>query len=458
MTKMVDILVVATDYATNDSNSSMNEFSSDTYNPYDSPLLKISSVIFVIIGFAATIMNFTIFAILVQKRKKMASELLVVVNLIIDGCYGLMIVLVGTLNITQFNVARFFRIRPLNCIISKVPPTFLTFASLFLVLLIAMNRFMAVKYPGTYKDVFKPRLVRTYLIILFLVSGTMAAVDFGICVADPMGKSSFAEYYSIFWIYAKFSLVTIAAVAMFVVYKLIANQFSRTFWSPIALPFMACCRRNQSVSSGPSESVAKYSHNSNFVSVEMNKSPFANQDDFQNQFQQMGSDDSQKSDKSNHSEPKRKLTNMTVVRFNDDVPADNANIELYSPRTRKGMGSKRFQRRARKALTLQQQKHYVTTIFFFVCFVFLAVSLPNSISHLINHIFADSLSVTFLFNLYLLTETLYGINFVLNPYLFSFNNSYLKERIAEWKIVKKIQFHIFRTETRVWDAKLSNSI
>ena len=92
----------------------------------------------------------------------------------------------------------------------------------------------------------------------------------------------------------------------------------------------------------------------------------------------------------------------------------------------------RKQRRAKKSLTLQQQKHYVTTIFFFVSVLFLAVSLPSSISHLVNHLFNNILPGTFIFNLYLLTETLYGVNFILNPYLFSFNNSYLKQRRAEF--------------------------
>ena len=120
---------------------------SDSHNMFESTLLKVVSFVFIVIGALAAIMNFSIFSILVQKKKKMASELLVVVNLIIDGCYGLVLVVIGILNVWEINLDETFQMTHLNCMVSKVPSSFLIFASLFLVLIVALNRYMAVKHP-----------------------------------------------------------------------------------------------------------------------------------------------------------------------------------------------------------------------------------------------------------------------------------------------------------------------
>ena len=120
---------------------------SDSHNMFESTLLKVVSFVFIVIGALAAIMNFSIFSILVQKKKKMASELLVVVNLIIDGCYGLVLVVIGILNVWEINLDETFHMTHLNCMVSKVPSSFLIFASLFLVLIVALNRYMAVKHP-----------------------------------------------------------------------------------------------------------------------------------------------------------------------------------------------------------------------------------------------------------------------------------------------------------------------
>ncbi|XP_075244124.1 uncharacterized protein LOC142338317 [Convolutriloba macropyga] len=447
----VEVILDLAESEANDSNlsSSPEKFSEI---PYFGPLFQISSYGFVIIGFIAAVMNFTIFSILVQKRKKMASELLVVVNLVIDGCYGLLLVLVGLLNITKCNLAKLLRIRCLNCIIAKVPPTFLTFASLLLVLIIALNRFMAVKYPSTYKDVFKPKLVRSYLAVLFIISGTLASIDLGMCIADPLSSSSYSKHYSIFWVYVKFVLVMIAAVAMFLVYKLIAKQFSRTFWSPIALPFTACCSRSKNVTAAP-EAIARYQPKTSYVSVEIRQKKAISFSDREEDHKSSRAPSNNYEPMATQNVPKRKMTDMTILADVHGIPpmTDHQvmhNGNIARPMIRMTTDAKRVQRRARKSLTLQQQKHYVTTIFFFVCFLFLAVSLPSSISHLINLVFSDTIPITFLFNMYLLTETLYGINFVLNPYLFSFNNSYLKERMAEMAIFRKLQFFINKSEAR----------
>ena len=411
--------------------------------------MKAVSVILIIIGVIAAIMNFSIFSILVQKKKKMASELIVVVNLIIDGCYGLVLILVGCLNIWEVDLDETFQLSHLNCMVSKVPSSFLIFASLFLVLIVACNRYMAVKYPVRYKDVFKPKRVRFYLVGMFLVSGTLGGVDVGICLLDPQGESDFAHFYSVFWIYSKFVLVMLATVVMFLVYKLIAKQFSRSFWSPIVLPFKSCClmtrlhRNNETVVTAVVAFTAQPScHHtpSDQSPEEIGVAPNTLNND-----NNSGSPDNITPEAVEVNQGRYQAMvqigdlSERYICQNEQAPvpgdADPDHLELNSGSTgRQGDNTtsapNRRQRRVKKALTLQQQKHYVTTIFFFVSVLFLAVSVPSSVSHLINLLFDNILPSSFIFNLYLLTETLYGINFVLNPYLFSFNNSYLKERRA----------------------------
>ena len=429
------------DSAGNYSNISTDAF--DQFQLDQNILFTICSVLFVIIGFVAATMNFTILAILAHKKKKMASELLVLANLIIDGCYGVVLVIVGVLNVTEFDKSRFFRIKCLNCIISKVPPTFLIFASLFLVLVNAFNRFMAVKYPTRYKNVFRPQLVRTYLFCMFAISALLATVDFGICVADPWGLKDFSEYYSVIWIYAKFALVMVACFAMVLVYKLIAKQFSRAFWAPIALPFTVwCCQSNNddtcsqlAVKNKPAK------HNVHTYQSKLNVN-FSND--------RKGCQSNRQSNSNNVEQivnKERKMSGFLTVQAEDGDAIEvlttetKTDVELMSSKDanieHESKGAVKT-RKTRKRLTLHQRKHYVTTMFFFVSIVFLAVSLPSSISNLVDHIFHDKLPITFLYHMYLVTETLYGINFVLNPYLFSFNNSYLKDRLTQTFLVKSL--------------------
>ena len=386
-------------------------------------LFKLCSYIFIVMGTLAALMNFSVFSILSQKKKKVASELLVLTNLIIDGSYGLLLVLTGVMNVADVNLSRLLGLDSISCIVIKVPSTFLVFASLFLVLIIAFNRFMAVKYPISYKNVFRLKMIRLYLSGLFLVSGAFASIDIGICVGDPFEQSDFAIYYSWIWIYVKFFLVIIAALSVFVVYKFIAGRFARSFWSPVKTPFkyiLTCCATIQDESPPTA--------NQNASDTDADRS-FANEEEGDEE------DEGYAMTRRNSDVTETRMTKVSITRdqdSNDMLSANGGDEIVPMKKADKLQPPVLTKKKARKTMSTQHQsKHYVTTVLFLVSCTFLAVSIPSSVSHIVNHLLQDSIPMRLQFNLYLMTETLYGVNFVLNPYLFSFNNSYLKERLRQ---------------------------
>ena len=476
---------------------------------FDSPLFISTSYIFIITGVAAAIMNFSIFSILVQKKKKMASEHLVVANLLIDGCYGLLLVLIGSMNLTEIDLDALTGLAFANCAAGKVPGSLLIFASLCLVMVMLFNRYMAIEHPTKYKEVFSPKMVKLYFAALILVSGTVAGIDLGACIADPSLESWFAESFSVFWVYAKFFLVLIASVEMILVYKKIAKKFSGSFWRPILLPFRICCE-NQQVSENDTSYLTQQVDQPNMKNemtplvagknnvkrfetiprLEVSNAEVCDENDCEHANSSQGNPPSNgeasaaiiKSPDSN-SELASSNSSADLNRedacarsapdsrgdyvFNADeprksektkipgypgvklpllhVPKDSNEITVENLNCREGRGEHNSDeakkpgketKKGKRQLTLQQQKHYVTTIFFFVCVLFLAVSLPSSLANLVSHLFEDYLSIEAQFRLYLLTEILYGVNFLLNPYLFSFNNSYLKEQLGTYKLTK----------------------
>ena len=484
---------------------------------FNSPLFISASYIFIITGVAAAIMNFSIFSILVQKKKKMASEHLVVANLFIDGCYGLLLVLIGSMNLTEIDLDALTGLDFANCAAGKVPGSLLIFASLCLVMVMLFNRYMAIQHPAKYKEVFSPKMVRLYFAALILVSGTVAGIDLGICIADPSLQSWFAESFSVFWVYAKLFLVLVASIEMILVYKIIAKKFSGSFWRPILLPFRIYCESSKtSVEEAPNlaqhnalpkmkneltplitrknnlarcpeiiprlevsiavacdvndcehaistdnspgskrqtgspekspielcrqQSSSNIPPDSNGEYASRNCSPESNQEHERSPEERRAS----RFDLKNSKSPRYFAANLRVLH----IPKDDNEITIDNLSSKEGpaagehhssggkKGPARETKKGKRQLTLQQQKHYVTTIFFFVCVLFLAVSLPSALANLVSHLFEDYLSIKAQFRLYLLTEILYGANFLLNPYLFSFNNSYLKEQLATYKLTK----------------------
>ena len=456
----------------NSSNSTFSKREQHRDSIFNSIDFLTASYFFIIVGSVALIMNFFIFYVLVQKKRKMANEYFVVAHLLVDGSYGLLLVSIGVINLTDVDIDNITGIDFLNCSIGKVPSTFLIFASLCLVLLVALNRYYAVIRPIPYKDIFSRKKVRVYLAAIFICSLIVASVDLATCITDPALETKFATSFSVFYIYAKLALVIIAAIALFVVYRTIARHFSQSFWSPIGEPFRSCFKpqeQNANVNHDPVGQNLANQHHRRLAQNEQTPLQEARQNQYEaivnfhsdehrepreveiDLEQPTGTDHFQHSPlQTPNNTSQTRASVRYIVRFN--VARDDENqIEVMATEgepgppptptqlgTRRREGKQRRGRNTKRNLTPQQQKHYVTTIFFFVCIAFLVVSLPSSLANVINHFLDDYLSVKTQFRIYLFTEALYGINFVLNPYLFSFNNSHLREWLSKHKLTKWI--------------------
>ena len=87
-------------------------------------------------------------------------------------------------------------------------------------------------------------------------------------------------------------------------------------------------------------------------------------------------------------------------------------------------------RRQNRRKTFHNQKHRITVSLFLVCLCFIIIIIPQTAIQLINY-FTENLSMSLVLNIYSITELIYLMNFVINPIIFAYNNSYLTEQIKK---------------------------
>ena len=117
-----------------------------------------------------------------------------------------------------------------------------------------------------------------------------------------------------------------------------------------------------------------------------------------------------------------------------------APVSGVSPQTRRKSSEPKHHRRQSRAnaearrqnrrKTFQNQKHRITVSLFLVCLCFIIIIIPQTAIQLINY-FTENLSMTLVLNIYSITELIYLLNFVINPVIFAYNNSYLTEQIKK---------------------------
>ena len=408
----------------------------------DETFLVTVSYLLIIIGFTAFVANFVIFLILVRKPNMLPSEMLVLCNLLIDSAYGINLFSVGFLNVNHILLPK---IPSLQCIIRRVPYTFLIMASLLLLIIMTLNRYVAVKIPFQYKIVFKPSNVAKYLFTIFTVSTALASLDAALCIGDPNETHALSELFTLFWVYLKIVIIVAISILMFFIYKSISKQFVGNFYEPILLPFEAlfgckngfCKWGRQEAAKTPLdtkfEMTTLVTHSPINVGVQRRStehaipdlsniehannllSPHPIQSEVENTSRQEG------------------VSNPGPVTLDHNGPVPSTATTPTSEK--KGFVDNKNQNPIR--LTADQirerRKYQMTSMFFFISVTFIVLSVPNSVFQIISHLFENSVPISFSWKLYLVTETLYGLNFLLNPYLYSFNNSYLKERFETMK-------------------------
>ena len=425
--------------------STVGAFTSDSNQRF----LTIISYLLLFIGIGAFFANGTIFLLLLRKQNKLASELLVLGNLLIDALYGLTLFSVGFCNVNNVYLAEITGYLPLQCIIRRVPYTFLVLASLCLLIVMTLNRYVAVKIPFRYKILFKIANVIKYLVAITTISTLFATLDLVMCITDPYEQAIYSEMFTIVWIYLKVFLIGTVTILMFIMYKSISNQFVGNFWAPIWLPFRAlfecefrCHEQDDIASVAPShgedyanenQPISVYEHESDEPTSQ--KPPTVKKLSLAIEMQNVGTGENGSQSKLGRDtrEHKSSLDIKLCGKMSLQAsPAFEKRIGSDNSPSRRAISSKRkTDQKALMEQKRQQKKHHLTTMFFFISVMFIMVSAPNSIGQVISHLFPELLSLIFQWRLYLLTETLYGLNFLLNPYLYSFNNSYIKQKFGE---------------------------
>ncbi|XP_075261989.1 uncharacterized protein LOC142353591 [Convolutriloba macropyga] len=448
--------------------SEMGAFTSDANQRF----LFITSYLLLFIGIGAFFANSVIFLLLLQKINKLASELLVLCNLLIDALYGLVLFSVGFCNVNNVYLSEITGYLPLQCIIRRVPYTFLVLASLFLLIIMTLNRYVAVKVPFRYKILFKIANVIKYLIGIVVLSLVFASIDLALCIADPFEQEPYSDAFTIVWIYMKILLIGIVTILMFVMYNSISKQFVGNFWAPILLPFRALfvcdfhCHEHDSMTSittnHPEENVDNFSaHEHETDDQNEDGNIIAPAEKPNPKKPKMGillespkqkiSPPMFKGQKVSLELKHPKLSNGSS-RASDRMSSAN-NSPCHKPVT---SAKQKADQKALMEQKRQQKKHHLTTMFFFISIIFILVSAPNSANQVLAHLFPNVVSLIFQWRLYLITETLYGLNFLLNPYLYSFNNSYIKQKfrelLAPLRLKKKSEHEKSNTRTAVSSA------
>ncbi|XP_075240102.1 uncharacterized protein LOC142335473 [Convolutriloba macropyga] len=443
---------------------------------FDKQLFSVISYILLFMGFAAFLANLAIFLLLIRKTNKLASEMLVLTNLVIDALYALNLAWTGLFNVTDIFVDKLVS-RQFQCVIRRVPYTFLILASLLLLIVMTLNRYVAVKMPFRYKVIFKTSNVIKYLLIVALSSTVFASFDLVLCIFDPHEIKDYSHIFTLIWVYMKFLLIGIVVILMFVMYKSISKQFGdNNFWLPILLPFKALltcgCQKlvhrsstsqfeltsmnqplaNKNSANGASKlptennlqvaqpqiKISLTRSNSNpveSVSESRKTTTCANSGNFSKQISLL--DVTKVNVKTS-----RSVEHISDQKFIKKEPSSSSTFSKFSKNVRRlsSLLPKRLSEsiygggassKTPAELRRERKKHHLTTTFFFISVLFIIVSAPSSLSQVMSHLFPTTITETFSYRLYFVTETLYGLNFLLNPYLYSFNNSYIKRKIRE---------------------------
>ncbi|XP_063714612.1 uncharacterized protein LOC134842272 [Symsagittifera roscoffensis] len=498
-----DIILRAT---AEDGNQSLGAEGGFSLDPASQQLFSVISYTLFIMGSAAFFANLAIFILLLQKPNKQASEILVLCNLVIDAIYALNLAWVGLCNVADIFVDKIVGLK-FQCIIRRIPYTFLILASLLLLIIMTLNRYVAVKMPFRYKVLFKTVNVIKYLLVIGILSTLFTSFDLALCILDAHEAESYSHIFTLVWVYVKFLLIGVVAVLMFVMYKSISKQFGdNNFWLPILLPFKAlvlciCCKKiieppnladhcasqhtlnrppvsrteHQAATKSASAAAAtapKVTTSGNFLRpviklsvVRSNSTPDvsnANTDllDVMRRDNEQHANSTAENSKDVQPAKGSKLDKHTSLLDVNKIEVDKSPLHSASSSSLQGgerrvssgsrlsrqfkmLGSlvthhrkhhdhdeKADHAKASAEQKREKKKHHLTTTFFFISVIFIIVSLPSSLAQVMSHWFPDRISGNFSWRLYLITETLYGLNFLLNPYLYSFNNSYIKRRLT----------------------------
>ena len=444
-------------------------------------ILLILEVCFVIIGFLVLTSNLAIFAIFARKPKKTASESLILCTLLIDAFYGADILFLGVQRIFLFDVspvAHFWL-----SVIHFIPYYSLVVASLMMQILITINRYYAVMKPFRYKYIFN-----TNKILLAVIGIAVTSLSFGvggfIAFTARVGHGP-GYFFDFAWHSVRLILVITEAVFLFIVYRAVSKRFLVPFWEPVLIPMkklLLCSsskdRLDKNSATHPSDVlIVRGTQNSKAVfRINKTKSQLTESEsnskaevEFKNEQKESSVTDGYEAEISNNESVEVELgqemaencadairndseTGYTKVNFQQEadetcgkanapkmaeICKDNTtkdsdtgytNVKIAQQTAESCAKNKRSSRDEMERKRMKQ-KHKTTATFFFTGTMFLLMSIPNCIVVIIIHMNQNKNRVLYI--VMMTTYAMFGMSFLLNPYLFAFNSSYVREQFRK---------------------------
>ena len=204
-----------------------------------STLIKIDKMLKQCLGVIAFLINFLLFVMFSVKKKRMASEVLICCNALLEMCICAVVLIKTAFSKILLEILS----QSMLCSFEFFPYTFLTTMSFLLVITISVNRYVAVKKSWKYQSWFSVRIVTRWLIIMTLLVLAHSLPELVIC----FGLSDWLnEMYPNYWLISRVILVLLCWMSLYAVYKGISNYFAHSFLAPLYNPMILHSDDNKS--------------------------------------------------------------------------------------------------------------------------------------------------------------------------------------------------------------------
>ena len=333
------------------------------------------------LGVLVFLANFLIFSILLTKKNKHSTEVLILFNLLNDGLSGLSLIIGAIIDISNiFSVFKTELGYDLFLLSFKFLSSFLNRSSVLLMIMMTVNRYFAVLRPFSYKRVFRKANIVLYACTVFTISALTSCIDPISWVFElPYRQITIDVVYC----YQVLSIL-ITAGLMIYVYVAVHREFEgQNFWKPIlgAFRLLFC-----------------YSICCKWFKCDV-----------------------------------RKLTSQSSIDNNsENSPLVNSQFRLNAEQEDVNENEDEITASVKKVIEKKQRRmeHSVTTTFLFIVIVYLIVSLPVVVCLLLLVTKPSVMESEQFWAAFNSTAMLYGISFLINPYLFAFQNAYVREKLS----------------------------
>ena len=190
-------------------------------------------------------------------------------------------------------------------------------------------------------------------------------------------------------------LVLIVTIVLVVIYKKISTALKESFWGPLFYGFKSvrafCCQKRGS----------RGRKTDTIVNFELTTKAENITD--KNLFHNASTDEN----------TERKENNFMVESNMENLPNDNRTTFTTANRIK----------------NQQKDQQKITSAFFFVSFFFIMTAIPNTILVIIMIILVYTIESNYLIYAFVISQNLYGLVFLLNPFLYLFSNQFVMNKL-----------------------------